>query len=294
MITTQWLGRFISRSVLALLATGFVAVSEAQAQLTKIFVASFGNDVNDGSRGSPKRNFQAAHNAVAAGGQIVVLDTAGYGQLTITKSLAVTVPPGVNGFVTVTGTNDAITVAAGAGSVVSLRGLIIEGGGNRQSTGNGPGFGIHVTSVGWLSVEDCTIRNFLDALPFAPANGAPYLALHNTIVRNCRYGIDLQGVDNGGSLAVISGCRLENLGDALFATGVVIADLADSEIAQSETAIRIASNAGPVFFYVSNCKFNQVPSGIVGGDTGNSKYVVSYGNNTTSISDLFNSHQTLK
>ena len=45
---------------------------------TKIFVASFGNDANDGSRGSPKRNFQSAHDAVAAGGQIVVLDTVGY------------------------------------------------------------------------------------------------------------------------------------------------------------------------------------------------------------------------
>ncbi len=63
------------------------------AQLPKIFVASYGNDVNDGSRGNPKRNFQAAHNAVAAGSEIVPLDTAGYGQLNITKSVAITAPP---------------------------------------------------------------------------------------------------------------------------------------------------------------------------------------------------------
>jgi hypothetical protein len=73
MITAQSSVRLISRLVVSFLATGFVAVSEVQAQATKIFVASFGDDANDGSRGAPKRNFQAAHNAVAANGQIVVL-----------------------------------------------------------------------------------------------------------------------------------------------------------------------------------------------------------------------------
>ncbi|MBV9126632.1 MAG: hypothetical protein JO117_00960, partial [Verrucomicrobia bacterium] len=78
-------------------ATMLPLATAAHAQSTKIFVASYGNDASDGSRGSPKRNFQAAHDAVAAGGEIVVLDTAGYGALSITKSVAVTVPPGVNG-----------------------------------------------------------------------------------------------------------------------------------------------------------------------------------------------------
>ena len=44
-------------------------------------------DTNDGTRGAPKRNFQPAHDALAAGGQIVVLDTAGYGALTIDRSI---------------------------------------------------------------------------------------------------------------------------------------------------------------------------------------------------------------
>jgi hypothetical protein len=53
------------------------APGNIHAQATKIFVASYGNDANDGSRASPKRNFQPAHDAVAAGGEIVALDTAG-------------------------------------------------------------------------------------------------------------------------------------------------------------------------------------------------------------------------
>src|SRR3954468_23311892 len=87
---------------------------------SKIFVASYGNDANSGSPASPKRSFQAAHSAVANPGQIVVLDTPGYGPLTITKSVAVTAPPGVNGFVSVTGTSNAIQILAAADAVVSL------------------------------------------------------------------------------------------------------------------------------------------------------------------------------
>jgi hypothetical protein len=151
MITTHWYGRLISRLALSLLAAGFVAISGAQAQSVRIFVASYGNDANDGSRGSPKRNFQAAHNAVAPGGQIVVLDTAGYGALAITKSLSVTVPPGVNGFVTVTGSSSGITINAAGTDIVNLRGLIVEG---------GTGFGIYATQVGALRIEDCVVRSF--------------------------------------------------------------------------------------------------------------------------------------
>jgi hypothetical protein len=69
-------------SIPTLLIAGLIwplMMGSAHAQATRIFVASYGNDANDGSRGAPKRNFQPAHDAVAAGGQIVVLDTAGYG-----------------------------------------------------------------------------------------------------------------------------------------------------------------------------------------------------------------------
>jgi hypothetical protein len=261
---------------------------------TKIFVASYGNDANDGSRGSPKRNFQAAHTAVADGGQIVVLDTAGYGALNISKSVAVTVPPGVNGFVTVTGTSNAIQISAAADAVVTLRGLIIEGGGSRQSTGAGFSYGIYVLAVGVLTVEDCTIRNFLDALPFLPSNSNARLAVYNTSVRNCRYGIDVQGLAGSqGANAVIAGCRLENLGDAVFAMGPdggVVA-LVDSVIAHCDTGFHFASQGS---VSVSNCKFTHVKNLKL--DNGAGTISVSFGNNTLAYtgSEAFNITVPLK
>src|SRR3954469_4172564 len=93
-----------SQSAAARLATLLLALplAAAHAAPAKIFVASYGNDANSGSPTSPMRSFQAAHDAVAAGGQIVVLDTAGYGALNINKSVSVFAPPGINGFITVT------------------------------------------------------------------------------------------------------------------------------------------------------------------------------------------------
>src|SRR4051812_26797345 len=107
--------RFLCTSAIALILS---ARASLQAASPKIFVASFGNDANSGSPASPKRGFQAAHDAVAASGQIVVLDTAGYGTLSITKSVTVTVPPGVNGFITAVGNSNGVTINTASGEIV--------------------------------------------------------------------------------------------------------------------------------------------------------------------------------
>ncbi len=182
----------------------------AQAQLPKIFVASFGNDANDGSRSSPKRNFQAAHDAVAANGQIVVLDTAGYGALTITQAIAITVPPGVNGFITVGNGGDGITINAAATDTVSLRGLVIEG-----SVASGPGNGIYAASVGTLNLDDCVVRNFTSGVYFNPGNEGAVLHIHGGSVRNTVRGVDVQpqGVN---VRAIVTGSRLESNDTGLY------------------------------------------------------------------------------
>ena len=199
-----------------LLATPSVAHAQTS---TKIFVASYGGDGNDGSRGAPKRNFQAAHDAVAAGGQIVVLDTAGYGALTITKSLNITVPPGVNGFVTVTGSNNGITINAGFEDTICLRGLIIEGGGRSETNGSS---GIKVSTTSALvSVKDCTVRNFqYGILADGGDNLAPTrLYLQNCLLRSCGLGANLRATQSGSLLVTVAGCRIEYCNGAVDAVG---------------------------------------------------------------------------
>lgn len=175
--------------------------TSAQAQATRIFVASTGNDLNDGSRGSPKRNFQAAHDAVATGGDVVALDTAGYGALTITKSVVVTAPAGITGFVTVT-SGTAITVNA-SGATVVLRGLTITSPGTAS-------VGINITDVSALEVNNCNISGFSSkGISFAPASVGTML-VKDTTVRGCFNGILVPTGAPANTKVVLDGCRLES------------------------------------------------------------------------------------
>ena len=254
------------------------------AQLPKIFVASFGNDANDGSRNAPKRNFQAAHNAVAVGGEIVALDTAGYGALSITKSVSVVVPPGVTGFVTVTGfTAVGVSINAGAGASVSLRGLIIEGSGS-----NGLGYGISVASVGNLSVEDCTVRNFAGGLAMTPSNEARLYA-QNCTLRGCSTGFLLQANAAVGVFAILTACRIEENSIAGVSAyfnnpdGFVDLTLGDCVISGNNVGIRAQSpgsgNEGDLatLVRVDNCRITANATGVLSVSNGQ---ILSRGNNT--------------
>jgi len=79
---------------LTLLATALVgalaaAPAPAQAQAVRTFVSGAGSDANPCTVTAPCRHFQAAYNVTAAGGEINVLDPAGYGPLTISQALSI-------------------------------------------------------------------------------------------------------------------------------------------------------------------------------------------------------------
>ncbi len=262
--------RFAAGLCFLTLAAGAPAALHAQAP--KIFVASFGNDLSDGSRGTPKRNFQAAHDAVADKGEIVALDTAGYGRLNISKSVSVVVPPGVNGFVTVGDGSSAITINAPATSTVTLRGLVIEN--NVQS-----GAGINAGGVGTLVVEDCVLRNFSQGIFFHPANSAR-LSMHRTGVRRCGIALDIEtGVGAFSTTALVSRCRLEGNQNGLFALpigGAVDVTATDCVITGSSN-VAVSSTGSNSTVRVSNCTITDNASGAF---VGNGGKLFSRGNNT--------------
>jgi len=63
--------------------------SHAHAQATRTWVSGVGDDVNPCSRTAPCKTFAGAISKTATGGFINVLDSAGYGTLTITKSITI-------------------------------------------------------------------------------------------------------------------------------------------------------------------------------------------------------------
>src|SRR6516162_5746784 len=115
----------LTRLPLALIATTLscgLFTMPAQAQRARVFVASYGNDSNPCSFGSPCRTFQQAVGVVLTGGEVTAIDSAGFGPFTVAKSITVTSPPGIEAGIAVDPGQNAITILAG---VVTLRGLIL-------------------------------------------------------------------------------------------------------------------------------------------------------------------------
>jgi len=160
---------------------GFAVVALAAAlaatpslAIQRTFVASYGNDANACTPGSPCRSFTAALLKTSGFGEIIVLDSAGYGPVTIAKSVSIIAPQGIYAGVTVP-TGDGITVNA-LPAIVTLRGLTING----QGTG---GIGVNIMNATRVNIEGCVISNMSSNGILHSAPGSQ-LSVLDTIVRS--------------------------------------------------------------------------------------------------------------
>jgi len=120
----------------------------AAAVAQRTFVSANGSDLNACSIGLPCRSFKAAIAQTIAGGEVIVLDSAGYGPVTITKSVSIIAPAGVYAGISVF-SGDGVTVTASSTDSVTLRGLAI--------TAQGGTNGVNFSAGGILEIDRCTI-----------------------------------------------------------------------------------------------------------------------------------------
>ena len=221
-------------------------VAPAQAQ-SRVFVAAQGSDGNPCTFALPCRTFQHAHDVVAANGEIDVLDPAGYGALTISKAISIQ-GHGFSG-ISASGGN-AITINAGAGDNISLRGLLIDG------VGTG-GIGIAFNSGGSLNIQDGVIRNFINpGISFVPSASTPStLFVTDTHISNLSggpgFGINVAPTGSG----TVTGAFKRIVIEQIFAYGVAISSasgtgsvsftISDSLITNSLIGINISAAAAP-------------------------------------------------
>jgi len=180
--------------------------STAQAQANRVFAsARTGSDANSCSNiATPCQTLQGAVNQVAAGGAVLVLDTGGYGPLSINKAVSIEAPPGIEAFIHPP-SGAAITILAGGADVVVLRGLTLS---------VGTFYGIDFISGGTLHVERCVIQGFMEGL-IASRSGATVnsdIFVEDTVIRDCtNNGINLRAT-TGVVRGTIDGCTLEASG----------------------------------------------------------------------------------
>jgi hypothetical protein len=164
-------------------AAAAASSAPAAAQQIRTFVSGHGADSGTCGVGSPCRTFAYAITQTGAGGEITVLDPAGYGAVAITKSASI-INDGVGeAGVTVTTLGDAISVNAGVSDVVNLRGLTLVGNGVGAS-------GISLLNANTLNVQNCVIRGFGIGMDLI-TGGSSQINVSDTIVSNNGNGIEL-------------------------------------------------------------------------------------------------------
>jgi len=132
--------------------------SAANATSVRTFVSGSGNDNNAGtscSFGSPCRTFAGALAVTQAGGEIVALDSAGFGEVTI--SHAITITGAERAAISVGASGTGITITANAADLIVLRNVDITGGGAAGSTG------VQLNS-GLLVMRNCSLSTMATGL----------------------------------------------------------------------------------------------------------------------------------
>jgi hypothetical protein len=186
--------RFVLFLIAALLATGAIA-----AQRT--FVKSDGVDPGRPcSLPLPCRTFGAAMLLTDFGGDIVTLDTAGYGPVTITQPVSILVPSGIYAGVSPAGVDGIVIDIANGGGPVFLRGLQING-------SQGGTNGVRINRGGRVILESVSISNFYNS-----GNGhaildnstSPYteLVLRNVVIRDGASGVVVDGTAGNKSVSI--------------------------------------------------------------------------------------------
>jgi hypothetical protein len=248
---------------LALALASWLTAGSAYAQNFHSWVSGTGSG-NACTRTSPCAVFSIAQIATEAGGVISVLDPGDYGTIFITKSLTIRAEGVVGGATFNTSNGYWINVQAGAGDVVTLEGLHLNGIG-----------GIQLLSGGHLHVVRCVITNssfFGQAgISFRPNSASK---LSDTVISNNGSGAGGGIVINpqsGGTAQValervtVNGNAFGVAVDGSSSTGGINMTIADSMIAgnANDGIVATTSSGGaPIGVYVKNTKTvnNQLAS----------------------------------
>ena len=202
----------------------------------RAFIVSTGNDANAGAGCTPTaacRSLQAAHNAVDAGGEIVALDTAGYGTVVITKSVTILGNPGVVA---------SISVASGIGVDIATPGVnvVLR---NVNINGVGGSTGVNMVAGNSLTLENCVIANLSSGVYVAAAAN---VRIVNSVMR----GNSIRGafIGNSATADVVNSQFTGNAGFGLHvesgAGGTTRASVSDSVASGNDTGFFLWAYAG--------------------------------------------------
>jgi hypothetical protein len=240
--------------VFAFVSVLLSACSAAFALNARSAVSVTGSDSNPCTPALPCRSFVTAMTVTAAGGEIVALDSGGYGPFTISQSVTVGGAPGFHAAITAA-SGDAIHVTASPSDHVVLRNLVLIGAGGLN--------GIHIedSGVADLNVSDVAISGFTNAGIIA-GSASLLVVDHCQILDNPGNGCSL------GNRAIIANSQIieGNTGVAVTTGGIV--EVKNSIVAGMVTGIQVSSFVGSSSSLVEGCDIMSNGTGVLAGLSG--------------------------
>jgi len=218
------------------------ASSTAYAQQSRTWVSGTGDDAFPCSRTAPCKTFAGAFSKTAAGGEIDVLESGGFGAVTITKSLTIDGGSALAG-VLAAGTN--AIIINGAGIDVTLRNLSISGGGTPTGL-----IGVRIIAANKVFIERSVVFGFKNGTGrgVSDERTSGSLFMTETIVRNnSQSGVVLvQAAAGAGVRGSFHNCRFEGNGNGgLVVSGSGIVTVKDS-VATGNTQAGFFADGGAV------------------------------------------------
>ena len=227
---------------IALLLGAGTSATTANAQATRTWVSGVGDDANPCSRTAPCKTFAGAISKTAAQGEINVLDSGGFGGVTITKSISIIAIGTVAGVLVAAGTN-AIVVNAAATDVVQLVGLDINGLGGAGSSLAG----VKILQARTVVIRNSIIRGFRGAgtgigIALEPTAANAKVHVSDTLITDNNIGVQSKTTGTIVGRMHLDGVRLAENATAVVTNG------GNAEVRMSQSTITfntIAMTAGP-------------------------------------------------
>jgi parallel beta helix pectate lyase-like protein len=235
-----------------ILCTLICTLVAASASASRVFVASTGLDTNPCTRTAPCRTFAFAITQVTAGGEIVALDTAGYGPFSVPFSISVYAAPGavaaVSGEIDVT--------AAASTDTVDLRGLFID---------NPNGYGLYVTTGNAITLDRITTSaNIGIKVALGAASGPLQLTVTRSRFLDGSEGIDGSSASGAVSILVADSQFEGNVYAAIYALSNTFIVATDTLFMNTQRGVEVASNvSGGSQATVERCTFRDAANAML-------------------------------
>lgn len=204
--------------------------ADLSAQVVRTWVATFGVDTNLCTKAEPCRTFSTAINAVSNNGEVVALDSGGYGPFLINKPVSVLTAAGIHAAIAAT-SGISIEITVGASDKVVLRNLYLNSQGSHT--------GLKVNSDGPVQMEGMVFRRFnFDGI----FSRSKRLYIGDSVFTENGNGAFSAPLINGERLDVfITGCDFHNNQVGVYVDGGPKATVVDSVAAGGTYGFRAVS-----------------------------------------------------